>query len=87
MGGAVPAGGSLVLDRVAETKTPSFLDRREMGIVNIGGPGTVSAAGATWALERGDVLYLGMGAGPVTFAGEGRFYITRPPHIAPARAA
>ncbi|GGO39349.1 4-deoxy-L-threo-5-hexosulose-uronate ketol-isomerase [Gemmobacter aquaticus] len=79
MGGAVPAGGSLVLDQVAETKTPSFLDRREMGIVNIGGPGTVSAAGESWALERGDVLYLGMGAGPVTFAGEGRFYITSAP--------
>ncbi|MBL9055243.1 MAG: 5-dehydro-4-deoxy-D-glucuronate isomerase, partial [Rhodobacteraceae bacterium] len=44
MGAAVPAGGALVLDRVAEAGTPSFLDRREMGIVNIGDAGTVSAA-------------------------------------------
>ncbi|MFN7050934.1 MAG: 5-dehydro-4-deoxy-D-glucuronate isomerase, partial [Gemmobacter sp.] len=76
MGGAVPGGGSLVLDAVAETKTPSFLDRREMGIVNIGATGTIRAGGESWVLERGDVLYLGMGAGTVTFEGEGRFYIT-----------
>jgi len=87
MGGAVPAGGSLVLDQVAETKTPSFLDRREMGIVNIGGPGTVSAAGETWEMKEGDVLYLGKGAGAVTFAGAGRFYITSAPahHAYPHR--
>ena len=87
MGGAVPGGGSLVLDAVAETKTPSFLDRREMGIVNIGAPGTVRAAGESWVLDRGDVLYLGMGAGAVTFEGEGRFYITSCPahHAYPHR--
>ncbi|WP_275785877.1 5-dehydro-4-deoxy-D-glucuronate isomerase [Pararhizobium gei] len=79
LGGAVPDGGSLVLDRVEETKTPSFLDRREMGIVNIGDTGAVSAAGETWSLDRGDVLYLGAGAGAVTFAGAGRFYITSCP--------
>ncbi|WP_068111089.1 5-dehydro-4-deoxy-D-glucuronate isomerase [Tropicimonas marinistellae] len=79
LGGAVPAGGALVLDKVEETKTPSFLDRREMGIVNIGETGTVSAAGETWTLDAGDVLYLGVGAGPVTFGGNGRFYITSAP--------
>lgn len=79
LGGAVPAGGTLVLDRVEETKTASFLDRREMGIVNIGDSGTVVADGERWTLARGDVLYLGMGAGPVTFAGLGRFYITSAP--------
>lgn len=79
LGGAVPGGGVLVLDHVEETKTPSFLDRREMGIVNIGGTGTVSAAGESWTLDNGDVLYLGMGAGAVTFGGAGRFYITSAP--------
>ena len=87
MGGAVPAGGELTLDQVAETRTPSFLDRREMGVVNIGAPGTVAAGGDVWTLATGDVLYLGMGAGPVTFGGEGRFYIvSAPAHRAlPAR--
>lgn len=79
LGGAVPAGTDLVLDAIAETRTPHFLDRREMGIVNIGGDGAVSASGETFAMGRGDVLYLGMGSGPVTFSGEGRFYITSAP--------
>ena len=79
MGGAVPAGQDLVLDVVEETKTPSFLDRREMGIVNIGGSGTVQAGGESYSLNRGDVLYLGMGTGAVTFSGAGRFYITSAP--------
>lgn len=87
LGGAVPAGGELTLDQVAETRTPSFLDRREMGVVNIGAPGMVAAGGDVWTLATGDVLYLGMGAGPVTFGGEGRFYIvSAPAHRAlPAR--
>ena len=87
MGAAVPAGGELVLDQVAETRTPSFLDRRELGVVNIGETGTVAAGGETFTLERGDVLYLGMGSGPVTFSGAGRFYlVSAPAHRAlPAR--
>lgn len=79
LGGAVPVGGQLVLDQVDETKTPNFLDRRELGIVNIGEAGTVSAGGESYCLNTGDVLYLGMGSGPVTFAGEGRFYLTSAP--------
>ncbi|MGP9791649.1 5-dehydro-4-deoxy-D-glucuronate isomerase [Roseinatronobacter sp. NSM] len=79
LGGVVPAGKDLTLDHVDETRTPGFLDRREMGIVNIGATGQVSAAGETWELSYGDVLYLGMGAGPVTFSGAGRFYVTSAP--------
>lgn len=87
VGGAVPGAAPLVLNRVAETGTPSILDRREMGVVNVGGPGTVTAAGQRWEMAKGDVLYLPMGAGPVTFEGAGRFYITScPAHSAhPAR--
>ncbi|WP_145108073.1 5-dehydro-4-deoxy-D-glucuronate isomerase [Cereibacter sediminicola] len=87
VGGAVPGPEPLVLDEVKPTGTASILDRREMGVVNIGGPGTVSAAGETWEMGRGDVLYLPMGAGPVTFAGQGRFYLlSAPAHAAhPAR--
>lgn len=87
LGGAVPDGAPLVLDRVAQTGTASLLDRREMGVVNIGGPGSVTAAGESHAMERGDVLYLPMGTGPVAFAGAGRFYlVSAPAHAAlPAR--
>lgn len=79
LGGAVPAGGSLTLGQVKEAGTPVFLDRREMGIVNIGDTGEVAANGESWTLNRGDVLYLGMGSGEVTFSGGGRFYITSAP--------
>lgn len=79
VGGATPDGRTLVLDHVRETGTPSILDRREMAIVNIGGAGTVGAAGQDYAMEKGDVLYLPMGSGPVTFTGNGRFYILSAP--------
>lgn len=79
MGGAVPDGSELTLNQVAETRTPSFLDRRELGVVNIGGPGTVTTGGETYDMGRGDVLYVGLGTGPVTFAGEGRFYLASAP--------
>ena len=79
VGGAVPAGGSLVLDQIAETRTATFLERREMGIVNIGDAGRVEAGGEGWDMQPGDVLYLGAGSGAVTFSGQGRFYITSTP--------
>ena len=79
MGAAVPNGAPLTLDVVAETRTANFLDRREMGVVNVGETGTVSAAGQTYTLQRGDVLYLGKGSGAVTFEGAGRFYIVSSP--------
>ena len=79
LGGAVPSGADLTLDKIAETRTASFLERREMGIVNIGETGTVEAAGQTHTMNFGDVLYLGMGSGAVTFSGAGRFYITSCP--------
>jgi len=79
LGGAVPGSGVLTLDHVDQAGTPSFLDRREMGVVNIGDAGTVSAGGETWSLNRGDVLYLGSGSGPVTFEGAGRYYLASTP--------
>ena len=78
VGAAVPAGSALTLDAVREAGTPSILDRREMVVVNVGSSGTVSA-GERFAMERGDMLYLGQGAGPVTFEGEGRFYLLSAP--------
>ena len=87
VGGAAPAGGALTLDHVAECGTASFLDRREMGVVNLGPEGTVSAGSEKWTLGKGDVLYLPRGAGPVAFGGAGRFAILSCPAHAthPAR--
>jgi len=79
LGSAVPAGKTLTLDHVAETGTSNFLDRREMGILNVGDTGDISVAGQTYTLEKGELLYIGMGSGPVEFKSAGRFYITSSP--------
>lgn len=78
VGGAVPAGGELVLDEVKPCGTASILDRREMVVVNIGAEGTVTA-GESHKMAKGDMLYLGRGCGPVTFSGNGRFYLLSAP--------
>ncbi len=79
VGAAVPDGAPLLLDAVSEAGTASVLDRREMGILNIGEAGIVRAGDESHSLARGDVLYLGMGAGPVSFEGRGRYYILSTP--------
>ena len=79
LGSAVPGDATLTLDHVEETGTPGFLDRREMGVLNIGEPGTVTVGGEAHEVGRGEVLYIGMGSGPVQFAGPGRFYLTSAP--------
>ncbi len=79
LGSAVPASKDLTLDQVPEVGTPSILDRREMGILNIGATGSVTVGGKSHTLENGEVLYVGMGSGAVTFSGDGRFYILSAP--------
>ncbi|MGB3408505.1 MAG: 5-dehydro-4-deoxy-D-glucuronate isomerase [Jannaschia sp.] len=87
LGSAVPAGKTLTLDRVEATGTATILQRREMGVLNIGEAGTVGVGGETHRLENGEVLYIGMGAGPLVFGGAGRFYILSAPahHAYPTR--
>ncbi|KQI68435.1 5-keto-4-deoxyuronate isomerase [Loktanella sp. 3ANDIMAR09] len=79
LGSAVPAGGTLTLDKVEATGTATILERREMGVLNIGETGTVSVGGESHELETGEVLYIGLGAGPVAFSGAGRFYVLSAP--------
>ena len=69
----------MTLDHVPEAGTPSILDRREMAVLNIGAAGTVTAGGETYEIGKGEVLYIGLGAGPVSFEGGGRYYILSAP--------
>lgn len=79
VGAAVPNGGALELNHVAEAGTPSILDRREIGILNIGEKANVTCGDDTYEVGEGDILYLGMGAGVITFSGQGRFYMVSSP--------
>lgn len=87
VGGVVPDAAAITLDKVRECGTPSILDRREIGILNLGETAEVTVREGAHQLDRGDVLYLGMGAGPITFGPGGRFYVvSTPAHKAlPAR--
>ncbi|PWW06901.1 5-dehydro-4-deoxy-D-glucuronate isomerase [Mangrovibacter plantisponsor] len=69
--GVCPQATPLALDEVIDTKafgTPFFLARREMGLVNLGGPVEVTCnEGESYQLEYLDGLYLGMGTQAVSF--------------------
>ncbi|QQR39781.1 5-dehydro-4-deoxy-D-glucuronate isomerase [Devosia rhizoryzae] len=80
VGGAVPTGAALALETIKPTGTANFLDRRELIAVNIGAPGTISVDGADHAVGSRDMLYIGMGAKDVRFAGEGaKYYLLSAP--------
>lgn len=85
VGGAMPAGGPLKLESDKATiGSPNFLDRRELGVFNIGGSGKVEADGITHALGHRDALYVAMGTKEVTFtsddsANPARFYLLSTP--------
>ncbi|ACQ78905.1 4-deoxy-L-threo-5-hexosulose-uronateketol-isomer ase [Beutenbergia cavernae DSM 12333] len=80
IGGAVPDGAPLTLEPPAELRTATFCARRELAVVNVGdGAGTVTVDGSAFDLGHHDVLYVGVGASSVAFAGDTRFYLVSAP--------
>lgn len=85
IGGAVPASQPVKLE--ADTKTigaATFLERREIGIINVGGRGTVTVDGTAYDMENKDCLYIGLGAAEVVFtsadsANPAKFYLNSTP--------
>ena len=67
-GGAMPVEKELTLDTFEELKAEHFLDRRELGVINVGGPGTVTVDGEKYDLEFKEALYVGCGKKDVKFA-------------------
>ena len=67
IGGAVPEAEALPLKNVAMLKADYFLERREMGIINVGAAGTVTVDGAKYDLGKKDCLYIGKGNKDVSF--------------------
>jgi len=67
IGSAVPANGPLTLPCPDELRATSFLERRELGVLNIGGPGSIDVDGVQYSLDKLDALYIGRGVASVTF--------------------
>lgn len=67
VGGAVPCAGPLILEAQDDLASGSFIRRREVGVVNIGGAGIVRVNGTPYVLERRDALYIGRDSAPVEF--------------------
>lgn len=70
VGGAVPTTGELKLETAPELRAEFFLERRELGVLNIGGPGTVTVDGKQFKLEKLDCVYAGRGSREVSFASD-----------------
>ncbi len=60
-GGAKPVHKELVMEAGAELRAEYFLQRREMGIINIGGKGVVRIDGKDYVLDYKDGIYIGRG--------------------------
>jgi 4-deoxy-L-threo-5-hexosulose-uronate ketol-isomerase len=88
VGSAVPASGPLTLGSAPELRAATFCERRELGVLNVGGPGTVTVDGESYALAARDGLYVGRGSKAVTFASDSaerpaRYYLLSfPAHAA-----
>jgi 4-deoxy-L-threo-5-hexosulose-uronate ketol-isomerase len=68
LGGAVPQGGqALTLPTFEALKADFFLQRREMGIINVGGDGEIMVGEETYSLSPLDCLYVGKGQQEVVF--------------------
>lgn len=88
VGGVLPLYSPVELPPYDNLKTPYFLERRELGVINVGGPGAVTVDGTLYTLATLDALYVGQGSRAVSFqsddAGEpARFFLmSAPAHYA-----
>ena len=83
-GAAVPAEEALVLTAGAELRAEYFLQRREMGIINIGGAGVIVADGKEYEVGHKEGMYIGMGVKDITFSSKesaepAKFYFNSTP--------
>jgi 4-deoxy-L-threo-5-hexosulose-uronate ketol-isomerase len=70
IGSAVPHSGPLSLETQPELRATYFTERRELGVLNVGGKGSVAVGEKTYSLDRLDCLYIGRGNPKVVFSSE-----------------
>lgn len=83
-GGAMPTDGELSLTAGKEMGVDFFLQRREMGVINVGGEGSIILDGSEYEMKKRDGLYIGMGIKEVKFKSKdksnpAKFYINSVP--------
>ncbi|WP_296635252.1 5-dehydro-4-deoxy-D-glucuronate isomerase [Polaribacter sp.] len=83
-GGAVPTSEALTLETIDPLKSDYFLERREVGVINAGGTGTIIADGEKFKMLHKDALYLGKGVKEVVFKSDdannpAKFYMNSAP--------
>lgn len=83
-GGCMPVEKKVTLGLTKELGTDFFLERREMGIINIGGNGSITLDGKKYLMVHKDGLYIPKGIKEVTFESDdkahpAKFYINSAP--------
>lgn len=83
-GGAMPVNKELALTAGDELRVPHFLDRRELGVINIGGNGSIVCDGKEYKVVSRDGMYIGMGTKDVVFKSDdpknpAKFYLNSAP--------
>lgn len=83
-GGATPVSKKLTLEAGKDFGTQYFLERRELGIINIAGAGRVILDGVSYDMTKGDGMYVGMGTKEVSFesvsaSSPAKFYLVSSP--------
>ena len=84
VGGAVPVKGKLTLETIDPLKADYFCERRELGIINVGGAGSITVDGLVYQIGFKEALYVGRGSKSVVFSSDNssapaRFYINSAP--------
>lgn len=82
--GVIPVKKAVSLETIDALKASFFLERRELGIINIGGNGTVEVDGVVFSLDHKEALYIGQGNKKVIFESKfsdnpAKFYINSAP--------
>lgn len=84
VGGAVPLAEKMSLEAIPQLKAEYFCQRREMGVINVGGNGSIWIDGKEYRLKYREAIYIGKGSRDVVFESEdpeqpAKFYINSAP--------